>query len=64
MAYAKETYLTRKVNGRGTCSLHACVPKRWAKDKEQNVMGVVFFDLTNDEDRQQYEKLRLEMNWG
>ena len=64
MAYAKEQYLTRKTNGRGGCSFNASAPKRWAKDKEQNVMGVVFFDLTNEKDRCFYEKLRLEIEWG
>ena len=64
MAHAIETYLIKKVNGRGAHSSHVVVPKRWAKDKHDHIIGCVYFDLTSAEDREQYEKARLEIEWS
>ena len=64
MAYAKETYLSLKKCVKGSCSFFTYVPARWAKNKKDNIIGVAYFDLSNDKDKEAYEKLRLEMEWG
>jgi len=63
MAHAIETYLKKKVNGRGEFSSHVVVPKLWAKEKQDHIIGCVYFDLTSKKDKQQYEKARLEIEW-
>ena len=65
MAFAKESYLSAKINGRKEKSYHIACPSKWLKSKDKNIcVGIIFCDLTKESDRETYEKIRLSLNWG
>ena len=63
MAYAKESYISKKKDSKGYSSYFFYISKRWASNKEDKSIGIVIYDLTNKEDNVAYESNRKIINY-